>query len=203
MENKEEIQEDEETGPEYKVSKKVSVDQLLSMDEDDESLKKYKASLGLGAEKSPDVCPPNDPRRVVIMQFAIECEGRPGGIIEYRFDNKEQLAKLKDQPFTLKEGCNYKISVTFKVQHELVTGLKYCNVVNRMGVKVSKDELMIGSYAPAKEPYKSTFPRNGWDTAPSGFTARGKYKAKSQFIDDDKNVHLEYEYSFEIKKDWD
>lgn len=52
---------------------------------------------------------------------------------------------------------------------------------------------MIGSYAPAKEPYVSTFPRNGWDEAPSGMLARGKYKAKSQFIDDDKQSHLEFE----------
>ena len=52
--NKAEIEEDENV-PEYKVSKKVSVDELLKMDQNDTSLQKYKESLGLGA-KDPAVC---------------------------------------------------------------------------------------------------------------------------------------------------
>eukprot|EP01115_Flamella_aegyptia_P008765 TRINITY_DN3662_c0_g1_i1.p1 TRINITY_DN3662_c0_g1~~TRINITY_DN3662_c0_g1_i1.p1 ORF type:complete len:203 (+),score=91.86 TRINITY_DN3662_c0_g1_i1:51-659(+) len=199
--NKVEVEEDENV-PEYKVSKKVSVDELLKMDSNDESLKKYKESLGLGA-KDPSLCPPNDPRRVVIVELKVSCQGRPGGDIVYKFENKEALAKLKEQPFTLKEGCQYKLSVTFKVQHDIVSGLKYVNYVTKMGVKVSKDEIMIGSYAPQKDTYTSVFPRNGWDEAPSGMLARGKYKANSKFIDDDKQVHLEYDYAFEIKKDWE
>jgi Rho GDP-dissociation inhibitor len=55
---------------------------------------------------------------------------------------------------------------------------------------------MIGSYAPQKAAYVSSFPRNGWDEAPSGMLARGKYKGNTKFIDDDKQVHLEYDYSF-------
>lgn len=31
---------------------------------------------------------------------------------------------------------------------------------------------------------------------------RGHYKAVSQFIDDDKQVHLQFEWAFDIKKDW-
>lgn len=41
------------------------------------------------------------------------------------------------------------------------------------------------------------------ETAPSGMTGRGKYSAKSSFIDDDKTKHLEFEWSFEVKKDWE
>lgn len=55
---------------------------------------------------------------------------------------------------------------------------------------------MIGSFAPQKDTYSMTFPRTGWEEAPKGMIARGSYKAKSQFIDDDKNVHLEYEWAF-------
>lgn len=61
---------------------------------------------------------------------------------------------------------------------------------------MDKQETMIGSFAPQKTPYTMTFPRNGWEEAPSGMLARGDYKAKSQFIDDDKQNHLEYEYTF-------
>lgn len=32
--------------------------------------------------------------------------------------------------------------------------------------------------------------------------ARGKYDAISSFVDDDKKKHLEFEWKFEIVKDW-
>lgn len=41
------------------------------------------------------------------------------------------------------------------------------------------------------------------DEAPSGMMARGHYEAISQFIDDDKQKHLQFDWSFDIKKDWD
>lgn len=53
---KAEVEEDENVGPEYKVSKKVTMDELLKMDSSDESLKKYKESLGLGSKTDPSLC---------------------------------------------------------------------------------------------------------------------------------------------------
>ena len=103
---------------------------------------------------------------------------------------------MKGNPFTLKEGCNYKIQVTFKVQHEIVSGLKYINRVCRKGVQVMKDEEMLGSFGPQSKPHVVVFPRHGWETAPSGMLARGNYTAKSAFTDDDKQKHLEYQYAF-------
>ena len=32
---------------------------------------------------------------------------------------------------------------------------------------------------------------------------RGSYSALSKFMDDDHNTHLEFNWSFEIKKSWD
>jgi Rho GDP-dissociation inhibitor len=40
------------------------------------------------------------------------------------------------------------------------------------------------------------------DTAPSGMLARGKYSASSKFVDDDNVTHLQFDWTFEIKKDW-
>lgn len=40
------------------------------------------------------------------------------------------------------------------------------------------------------------------EDAPSGMLARGHYTAISTFVDDDKNKHLEFEWSFDIAKDW-
>jgi Rho GDP-dissociation inhibitor len=40
------------------------------------------------------------------------------------------------------------------------------------------------------------------EEAPTGMLSRGHFKAKSSFVDDDKKVHLTFEWSFDIAKDW-
>jgi len=192
--------EDDENSPDYKVSKKVAVGDLLKMDTEDESLRKYKEAL-LGKAAKEVYAPKDDPRRVVLMEMRVTCEGRKDDIV-FKCDTDQDVKKMKDTPFVLKEGCNYKISLSFRVQHEIVTGLKYVNLVYRKGIRVDKGELMVGSFPPQKDPHKMTFPKNGWDEAPKGLVSRGSYKAKSQLIDDDKQCHLEFEYAFDIKKDW-
>lgn len=116
--------------------------------------------------------------------------------------------------------------VTFKVQHEIISGLSYVQVVKRKGIRVSKDTEMLGSYGPNTDkqpiytkrckPYpcsRCPLPRS-WqrltassflvheEEAPSGMLARGHYQALSSFVDDDKKVHLKFEWSFDIAKDW-
>jgi len=77
--------------------------------------------------------------------------------------------------------------------------LKYHHAVARKGVSVDKQSYMVGSYGPKAESQEYICPV---DEAPKGMIARGKYKVKSKFIDDDKTVHLAWEWSMEIKKDW-
>lgn len=64
---------------------------------------------------------------------------------------------------------------------------------------VDKMSQMVGSYPPKKEMQSYTTP---FEEAPSGMMARGSYSVTSIFTDDDKNEHLKWEWSFEIKKDW-
>lgn len=52
---------------------------------------------------------------------------------------------LKDKPFKIKEGAKFTMSAKFKVQHEILSGLHYVQVVKRKGVRVSKDSEMIVS----------------------------------------------------------
>lgn len=59
---------------------------------------------------------------------------------------------------------------------------------------------MVGSYAPKLEMQSYSTPV---DEMPSGLVARGTYTVKSLFTDDDKNEHLKWEWSFELKKDWE
>lgn len=45
------------------------------------------------------------------------------------------MAKLKDQPITIKEGCEYRLKIVFRVNNDVVSGLKYIQVVKKMGMK--------------------------------------------------------------------
>jgi len=60
---------------------------------------------------------------------------------------------------------------------------------------------MMGSFGPSSEKsYEHPF---SMEEAPSGMLYRGVYKAKTQFIDDDKTVHLDFQYQFRIAKEWE
>jgi len=53
--------------------------------------------------------------------------------------------KLKEKPFTIKESANFRMKASFVVQHDVLSGLKYLQVVKRKGIRVGKDEEMIVS----------------------------------------------------------
>jgi hypothetical protein len=108
--------------------------------------------------------------------------------------------QLKKKPFIIKEGIQYKIRIDFHVQREIVTGLKYVQKIHRHGLQVEKMSQMIGSYPPKQELHSFTTPA---EEMPSGMLARGTYTVKSLFTDDDKSEHLKWEWSFELKKDWE
>jgi hypothetical protein len=72
----------------------------------------------------------------------------------YKQDTPASIKALKDKPFVLKEGCKYKIEVglkslispsslilsfkvSFRVQHEIVSGLCFTNSVYKGPIKVS------------------------------------------------------------------
>ena len=95
----------------------------------------------------------------------------------------------------MKEGCHFKFRLSFRVQHEIVAGIKFVNRV-RKAVFSQSEELVIGSYPPASTPHVFEFPRSGFNEAPSGMMARGTYHARDQFVDSDGVCHLEYEYDF-------
>ena len=59
---------------------------------------------------------------------------------------------------------------------------------------------MVGSYGPKTEPHEFKSPP---EETPAGLIKRGTYVVKSRFTDDDKHIYLEWEWAFEIKKDWE
>ncbi|XP_066292159.1 rho GDP-dissociation inhibitor 1-like [Branchiostoma lanceolatum] len=188
-----EAEEPEET-PGYKAPAVKSLDEIKNLDADDESLIKYKHTLLAGM----DVCAPSDdPANVRVLKMALVVDGRPD--LELDLSGAD-LSTLKDKPFVIKEGVEYRIKIIFKVQHEIVTGLRYAQVTTRKGINVDKSSYMVGSYPPVETEHSYMTPP---EEAPSGMMYRGHYKVCSKFIDDDKNVHLQWDWAFDIKKDWE
>lgn len=183
----------------YKLTQpKQSLTDYQNMDSNDESLQRYKQSLGLGGGN--DLSDPNDPRVCVILALTMESPGRDPVRIDLSQAGSE--LGLKDKPFKIKEGAKFTMVATFKVQHEILSGLHYVQVVKRKGIRVSKDSEMIGSYAPNTDKQRVYEKRFTEEDAPTGMLARGHYNAISTFVDDDKKKHLEFEWSFDISKDW-
>jgi len=142
---------------------------------------------------------PSDKRRVVILSLGLEVKSRPDIIID--LSQPGALDTLKSKPFTIKEGAVFRMKAKFKVQHQILSGLKYVQVVKRMGVG-NKMQEMIGSYSPNTTDNPVYEKKFETETAPTGMIARGHYNAVSKFIDDDQQTHLKFEWSFDIKKDW-
>ncbi|OBT90443.1 rho GDP-dissociation inhibitor [Pseudogymnoascus sp. 03VT05] len=195
-------QDDHDTLPEetagFKVGQKKTLNEIQNMDTEDESLQRYKASLGLST--GPTISDPSDPRQCIILSLTMDSEGRPPVTID--LSQKGAESTLKDKPFKIKEGSKFTMIAKFKVQHEVLSGLQYVQIVKRKGIRVSKDQEMIGSYPPNTQDKQFYEKRFAEEDAPSGMLARGHYTAISSFVDDDKNKHLEFEWSFDIAKDW-
>ena len=79
----------------------------------------------------------------MITYLALEVEGRPDIVIDLTAPGS--VEDLKKKPFTIKEGAKFRMKAGFKVQHEVLSGLKYLQVVKRKGIRVSKDEEMLVS----------------------------------------------------------
>ena len=183
--------EDNPDSTDYKVPKKVDLDTIVKTDADDEALVKYKQTL-LGELK--DV---NDEggNNLLFKAMHFMPIGRDAISLDMAKTNMEDLKK---SPILVKEGCKYQIQIDFKVQREIVSGLRYRQSSYRKGIRVENSTIMMGSYGPKN---LHTF-RTKEDTSPSGLMARGTYSVKSKFVDDDGNTVLEWEWVFEIKKEW-
>ncbi|XP_021413947.1 rho GDP-dissociation inhibitor 1 isoform X1 [Oncorhynchus mykiss] len=185
--------EEAEGGVNYKPPAQKSLQEIQELDKDDESLRKYKeALLGNAAAATVD---PNAPN-VQVTRLTLMCDTAP---LPLTLDLQGDLESFKKQSFVLKEGVEYKIKISFKVNKEIVSGLKYAQQTYRKGVKVDKSDYMVGSYGPRPAEYEFLTPL---EEAPKGMLARGTYNIKSKFTDDDKHDHLSWEWNLNIKKEW-
>jgi Rho GDP-dissociation inhibitor len=184
---------DVEGVPAY-TAKGPSLAEALGKDADDAAMERYKASLLGGAV--PD---PNDPetRRVVVRSVALEVAGRPP--IVMALDTPEAQRAASAARLVVKEGAEYVLALRFTVHRDTVLGLRWTNVVTRLGLPVDRESVVIGAYAPRREPYEFRLPSAEW---PSGLLARGSYHATMTLTDADRATHLSFAYDFDIRKEW-
>lgn len=180
----------------YQPPPEKTIDEIVAADKDDKSLIVYKKTLLGDAESEKIILDPSDPRKVIVKKLCLCVDGRD----DMELDLTGDLSQLKKQVFVIKEGIRYKVRIDFIVQREIVHGLKYVQKTYRLGVPVDKMTHMVGSYPPKKDTISYLTP---FEEAPSGMMARGSYSVTSLFTDDDKNVHLKWDWTFEIKKDWE
>lgn len=191
-----------ETVEGYTVAEKKTIQEYTQLDAEDESLAKWKASLGLSADGSAYPVKAGDKRTVVIVEMALVFPDQPNlqPIVIPLEDASGNTIPGKEIKFTIKEKSVYEVQIKFRVQHEIITGLKYLHSVKKSGIRVEKLEEPLGSYAPStkEKPYYEK--GLGAVEAPSGFLARGSYSAVTKFVDDDQTVHLSFPWSFQIAK---
>lgn len=189
-------EEEHEVDARYKPPPEKTIEEIVAADQDDESLRKYKEAL-LGEAKEGKIIVEADDERKVLVKRLVLCVPERADV---ELDLTSDLSQLKKQVFVIKEGVSYRIRIDFIVQREIVHGLKYIQKTHRLGVPVDKMTHMVGSYAPKNELQSYKTPP---EDAPSGMVARGKYSVHSLFTDDDNHEHLKWEWTFEIKKNWD
>jgi len=177
--------------PGYKPGAGKSVDEYRNLDANDDSLARWKESLGLGAAGGGDTSGP----KLTILCLELTSPTLPEGkSIKIDFTAQDQRNKI----IQVKEGAPYKAIITYRVNHSIVTGVRYIQVTKGKVVK-DKVESMLGSYSADPTPRVTEVIS---DEFPSGMIARGTYNVKSKVIDLDGHEWLDYPWQLKIAKDW-
>ncbi|XP_065706825.1 rho GDP-dissociation inhibitor 3 isoform X1 [Patagioenas fasciata] len=213
-----EEEEDADVALAYKTPEKKSLQEIQELDPGDESLRKYKQALLGAIPAAVDASVPN----VQVTRLTLMCEQAPGPITmeltgerwghpweeeggkgcwaDGLSPHAGDLEVLRGRAFVLKEGVDYRVKVSFKVNREIVCGLRCLHLTYRRGRPVDRDVFMVGSYAPRAEEYEVVTPA---EEVPRGWLARGSYHVRSLITDDDKTEHLSWEWGLCIKKAWE
>lgn len=152
------------------------------------------ASRNLDVGAAPKNSLPKHPL-VTLEQMALLVNGRD----DVTFDLTGDLSTLKDNPVVFKEGAEYQIQLTFQVQNEIVSGLRYSHFVYRKGLNVDRQSYLVGSYSPKPESQIYTSPI---DEVRKGLAYRGTYVFESRLMDTYGNPVLFWEWAIDVQRDW-
>ncbi|CAE6424255.1 unnamed protein product [Rhizoctonia solani] len=178
----------------YKVTAKKTVDEYANLDANDESLARWKESLGIKGGNG-------GPATFTITKLFLTSDTLPDGkAITLDLADPQAMELAKKNPITIKEGVEYNVGVKFIIQNDVISGLRYIHIVKRAGLQVDKLEQMIGSYGPGAGEQSVTFMS---EESPSGLIARsGTYHVRSRVYDDDQKIHADFEWTFKLAKEW-
>ncbi|KAH0636933.1 hypothetical protein KY289_036848 [Solanum tuberosum] len=154
----------------------LSLKDQIEKDKEDESLRRWKEKL-LGCLESD-----------LDGQMEPEVKFHSVGILSSDFGEINTPLPIKEEQsnsvlFTLREGSEYRLKLTFSVLHNIVSGLAYTNIVWKAGLQVDQSKGMLGTFAPQREPYIHMLEE---ETTPSGALARGTYTAKLKLVHENK-----------------
>ncbi|CAH8642804.1 unnamed protein product [Dicrocoelium dendriticum] len=185
----------EDSSVEYKAPPKKTLQELQQLDQEDESLKRYKEALLGALDLKADVPFPNNPKCVVFESFTVCVEGQPDRTISLL--DESSLDNPDCNRIPIPEGTSYHIEVRYYVQRDIVTGLQYEQSVHRGPLRVDHSTVMLGSYAPQRDVrvWKSEMLE-----APKGVVHRGTYSIKSRFRDVDKTEYISWKWSIDVCK---
>ncbi|EKM80187.1 hypothetical protein AGABI1DRAFT_113389 [Agaricus bisporus var. burnettii JB137-S8] len=183
--------------PGYNPGGSKSPEELAALDQEDESLARWKASLGIVPGTSATPAGP----KLHVLTLELASSTLPSGkTISMDINNPQEMAAIKKNPIVIKEGVEYNVRMNFRVSGSIIPGVRYIQLVKRSGIKVDKFEKMLGSYGPRDEQYTVDFEP---DDSPSGIIARtGTYNVVSRVVDDDGEIHANWEWQFKIGKEW-
>eukprot|EP01013_Petalomonas_cantuscygni_P008901 TRINITY_DN21662_c0_g1_i1.p1 TRINITY_DN21662_c0_g1~~TRINITY_DN21662_c0_g1_i1.p1 ORF type:complete len:312 (-),score=39.64 TRINITY_DN21662_c0_g1_i1:136-1017(-) len=113
--------------------------------------------------------------------------------------NPRCAAVLKRSEIVIPEGVQYRVRLRFRIQHVLVTGLRWANVARFAGLRVYRVSEPIGSFAPRAQPYEWV---SEWHAVPGGILVRKRsLKGAHVLTDDDASAGMPVvEYGFTIRK---
>ncbi|CAH7686814.1 immunoglobulin E-set [Phakopsora pachyrhizi] len=146
----------------YNPNKAKASGKYAKLDAEDKSLRKWKELLGIvagaAAAGNPNLVP-----------YYSNCDG------PY---TSRKPPKFKKEPITIKEGIEYSVKISFKVENGVVSGMKYVQVVKNASMRMDMLKLMMGLYEPCNNLHVKRFVSK---ESQSGMLARSEENS-SRFV---------------------
>ena len=167
---------------------------------EDESLSKQFAALGI--EKLDQSAITGDDPFVQIISLHVLSPQHPDGGFEMKEVGRDKEGIMEYAPYTVKEGCDVKFRVIFKVYNNTVLQLSFTGEIYYMtkALKVDEWDEPLGNFAPVDQEQTVEFAEA---TMPKGMAKRmGTYYGSGQFVDAEDRIHMMFKYNISLGKEW-
>ncbi|KAL4081757.1 immunoglobulin E-set [Scleroderma yunnanense] len=111
------------TTPGYKPSAAKTTDEYAKLDAGDESLNRWKASLGIvpGTTTGDATGPKLTVLTLELLSPTLPADKK----LAFDLTNPATIADIKKNPVIIKEGIEYNVRITFRVNHSIISGVRY------------------------------------------------------------------------------